>query len=101
MKLKGVNVKKLPADKKKKMEETLKRMEQIRLEDTIRLRRVAEENIKTYKERIDKVTKRKQQLQEEFNELTILEYKLEGALIALSKLLNTTNATVVTKKEGK
>ena len=50
LKLKGINSNKIPKEKKKKMEETLERMQKVREQDTLNLRGIIENKLKWAKE---------------------------------------------------
>ena len=83
-KLKGKNVAKLKPEQKAKMEKTLERMDKVREEDTVRLRKKVEANIAAYEDRLKKVDAY-------IKDAEIKKMRIEGALFSLKELL--TNAT--------
>lgn len=92
-KLKGKNVAKLKVDKKKKMEKTLKRMDEVRKEDSMRLRTQIEEKIKIHKEDIVKADGYMESLNKKIDSMKDMKLKLEGAIISLQEILNNASET--------
>ena len=87
MKLQGKNVKNLPKDKKRKMEETLKVMTETRKEDSVQLRKQIQDDILHLDEELKKAKQYETQLRGQLETIIIQKHRLDGALIALSKLL--------------
>lgn len=87
-KLKGKNAEKLKGSKKEKMEKTLKRMDKVRKEDTIRLRIRIEEKIKSHEVEIVKAAGYRESLNKKIESIKEMELKLEGAVISLKEILN-------------
>jgi len=80
MELKGEVVKKLKPEKKKKMEETLKRMEKIRDDDAKKLRY-------TIKEKLDWAIEEQKKGIKNIQENQVQVQRLQGIIIVLTELL--------------
>lgn len=81
MRLKGRNVKNLTPKQKKKMERTLKRMEEIRKKDSKNLRNIAEKKLEWAK-------RERQKGINVIKSTRIQIYKLDGIILAYEDLLN-------------
>lgn len=87
-KLKGVNAKRLKNPQKKKMEKTLKRMDKIRNDDSIRLRTKIEEQINKHKVDVAKADGFILEENKKIETVKVMKLKLEGAIISLQEVLN-------------
>jgi len=93
-KLKGVNVNRLPKNKKDKMEKTLAKMDKIREDDNILLRDLLQTKLKFA---VAERAKGLQAIEIHRNKIDLLKeqvLKLEGAIITIQGILNAS-----TKKE--
>ena len=81
LQLKGKNVKNLKPEQKKKMEDTLERMDKTREEDTKRLRHIIQDKIKIHEVEVEKAITFIKQMQ-------VMKLKNEGAIISLKEILN-------------
>jgi len=81
MKLKGVNSKKLKPKQKKKMQETLKRMQEVRDKDDKHLRDIL-------KEKLVWATKERQKGLKFIEETKVKVLKLSGMIILINDVLN-------------
>jgi len=79
-KLKGKNAAKLKPEQLSKMNKTLDRMEKGREEDTVRLRKKIEDNIKAYENKL-------QQAEAYLKDIQAKKMRIEGALYSLKELL--------------
>lgn len=80
-KLKGINIKRIPEDKRKKMEKTLARMDETREKDSINLRTIIEAKLKW-------AIAEKQKGTNQLETLKIQIYRLEGIIIFIKDILN-------------
>jgi len=91
MKLKGKNVKHIPEKKRKRMEKTLKRMNKIRKNDNIRLRKNIKEKlewaIEQKKKGLEAIESWKKSIQINTGEIL----KLNGSILVLTQLLEESN----------
>ncbi len=81
LKLKGKSVKRLKPEQKKKMEETLERMDKTREEDTKRLRHIIQDKIKIHKVEVQKAVTFIKKMQD-------MKLRNEGAIISLQEILD-------------
>lgn len=87
MKLQGVNVKKIPKAKKKKVLATLRDMEDNRKKGSFQIIKELQEALKYYKEEYQKNSKLEQQFFAELKLAKENKFKLIGAISALKKIL--------------
>ncbi len=94
MKLKGKSAERLRPDQRARMERTLKRMEEVRRNDDMRLRDlITRKREWTIKERqkgfdiIDNLEKQKEKLTEQQNDIRQQIVKLDGCLLVLDDLI--------------
>jgi len=87
-KLKGKNAEKLKGDKKKKMQKTLKRMDNNREIDNTRLRTKIELQIDKHKADIEKADSYIEESNQKVETVKVMKLKLEGAVISLKEILN-------------
>lgn len=87
MTLQGKNSKRIPKEKLKKMEETLKDMEEIRAKDSIQLRNQIKAKIAYYNEERAKSLEIENKLRGQLQILKIKQNRIDGAIIALSELI--------------
>ena len=91
MKPRGKNYNRMSEKQKQKIEKTVKRMENIRMEDNIRLRKNIEEKlewaIEQKKKGLEAIENWKKNIQKNTQEL----FKLEGIILVLSQLLSETS----------
>lgn len=104
MKLKGEVVKKIPKEKKEKMEKTLERMNKVREEDSMFLRDKLNEKLKWLEEQrqkgteaIKKIDLQQQTLLQQKQSLTTQILKIDGAILTLKDILNTEKPKEETK----
>ena len=86
-KLKGVNAKRLKNPQKKKMEKTLKRMDKIRNDDSIRLRTKIEERIKFHQAEVLKADNFIRETSQKIESVKVAKLRIEGAIISLQEVL--------------
>lgn len=87
LELKGKNVKRLKPEQKKKMEETLERMNKTRDKDTRRLRVKIEEAIKASIEEVKKADNYIAALTSKIQETQNMKLRNEGVIISLGEIL--------------
>ena len=87
MKLKGKNSNKLKEVKKKKMEDTLKRMENARAKDSVNLRARINAKIETLKAEKEKAVKYIADFKQKIIELETIVLKIDGALVSLEEII--------------
>lgn len=87
MKLKGKNSERITGDKRKKMDETLKRMEETRVQDTLRLRTKVEEKTKELETNLKEADKLLENLNQKIKETKVTKNRIEGAIISLRDIL--------------
>lgn len=86
-KLKGKNSKNLPPKKKKKMEETLERMDKIREEDNVILRKAIESKIRFCSGELKKADDYIATLKSKIQETQNMRMRNEGAILSLGEIL--------------
>ena len=87
MKLQGTNSKKIPKEKKKKMNATLEDMTNVRNEDSARLRKIIQVQLTHLKDQHDKAIKVENTLMEQLKDIRRKELKIEGAILGLMTVL--------------
>lgn len=87
MKLKGKNVEKIPSSKKKKMEKTLKKMEETRVKDSINMRVLVNGKLEHLNEEDKKLISLIKIYEDKLIEFKNLKLKIEGAIISLKEIL--------------
>ena len=86
-KLRGKNAERLKKPQKKKMEKTLKRMNKIRKDDSIRLRTKIEERIKFHQAEVLKADNFIRESNQKIESVKVAKLRLEGAIISLQEIL--------------
>ena len=95
LRLKGSMLDRLPPEKRAKMERTLKRMDETRRKDEMRIREIVEAK-KQWSENekqkglsiIDQLEKRKEEIIKQQDDIRLQLIKIEGCILALSDVLN-------------
>ena len=87
MKLKGKNVARLSKNEKSKREKTLKRMNKIRKDDSIRLRTKIEERIKFHQAEVLKADNFIRESSQKIESVKVAKLRIEGAIISLQEIL--------------
>jgi hypothetical protein len=87
-KLKGKNAARLKKEDKAIKEKTLKRMDKIRNDDSIRLRHKIQEQLSKHKAEVLKADNFIKEQSQKIESIKVAKLRLEGAIISLQEILN-------------
>ena len=99
MKLQGTNSKKIPKEKKEKMDKTLEDMTDVRNTDNVRLRLIIQKQIDYLNEQHANAIKVINTLNKQLKDVTEKAIKIEGALLGLTRVLSIADGKEI-KKNG-